>query len=333
MNRDKLILLIPDLFWPTKVQRLEGLRVPPFLARLKSQAKGSDESRVGGLSETLFGLFGFEAGGDDFPEGAVSYYGEGGEPGTHCWAYAPPVHFIADKDKLYLVDSTQLNITEDEAENLVAIFNTHFKQDNLSLVFKQPNAWYLKLPVCPKIKTRSLESVVGCDVGEHLPQGEEQMNWLQVINETQMLFHSSDVNQSRNSEGKLAVNGLWPAGFGSLPKIKTDIDVIYSSHILAKGLSRIANITRCETPAGIDEIGLNHKKTIAVFTDFQVSKSEVELEKWYDSARLLHEGLLRLVDKMDGKAKKDIVILDCTGGVYNVGRRVLRAGIWSKLWF
>lgn len=287
-----------------------------------------------GLSETLFSLFGFEPGDDtDLPAGAVSYYGEGGEPGTQCWAYASPVHFVADKDKLYLVDSAQLNITEEEAGNLVALFNAHFKQDDLSLVFKQPNVWYLKQPKCPKIKTNLLESVVGCDVGEHLPIGEERMDWLQVINETQMLFYGSEVNQSRIADGKLNINGIWPAGFGFMPQIKTDIDVVYSSHILAKGLCRIANITQYVMPGDIDEIGLNKKTTIAVINDFQVSKSEIELEKWHGSASMLHEGLLRLVGKMNGKTKKDIVILDCSGGVYNVNSRVLRAGIWSKLWF
>lgn len=329
-KNSKIFLLIPDLYWPIGEGQFKNLRLPSYLARLQSRSKEYDFKHTSSFADALFYLFGVYAECDrDTPGGAVSYYGEGGEAESGCWASATPVHFVADRDKLYVTDPARLDITDEEAKSLVCSFNSHYNQDDLSLVVGQPNAWYLKMPKCPAIKTKYLESAIGVDVTDHLPVGNERINWIKIINEIQMLFYTSEVNQSRIAKGKLTINGLWPAGFGFLPVVEKEIRAIYSSHVLAKGLSKLANIPRYELPANIEEIEVKDEKIIVVLTDFQTSRNELDIEKWQCATKTLQNTLLRLIKKLNGKVKDDIVILDCNGGVYHVTRRTISSYIWN----
>ena len=42
-----------------------------------------------------------------------------------------------------------------------------------------------------------------------MPSGPEQRRWRGLLNETQMLCHTLACNQTRESEGRLTVGGLW----------------------------------------------------------------------------------------------------------------------------
>jgi hypothetical protein len=218
-------------------------------------------------------LFGVENDPDvDYPVGAVSYLGSGGEAAKKCWAKAIPVRLIADGDGVVLFGPDQLNVTLTEAENLAVDFNEHFKQDGFSLIIQEHDDWYLELPQCPKITTYSLDSVAGRQIEPFLPVGPDRSQWLNIINETQMLFYQSQVNQRRMEKGSAIINGLWFYGFGELPSLSKWYGSLYTTMPLAKGLAMLSNANQCTLTSNLEGIQCVSDEVIVTYTKFRESR-------------------------------------------------------------
>jgi hypothetical protein len=284
------------------------------------------------LPEALFKLFGVEPNNDnDLPLGAVSLLGSGGKPDEHCWSLATPVHLLADRDSLRLHGPGQLQITPDEASQLVELFNNHFKQAGLNLVSADPEAWYLQLENCPKIKTSSVESVVGRDIGTFLPNGPDSKAWISILNEIQMLFFQSKVNQTRLAEGKPVISGLWLSGFGHLPTIANgNIDFIHGSHPLARGLSMIAKVSHSSSVENIHDMGSKQGVIINLHTGLLASKLAIDTGKWTTVLHSVNEQLKRLIETIFSDMNNTLLIMDCEGSVYSIDKKKMQRRFLKK---
>ncbi|MES9894361.1 MAG: hypothetical protein ABW141_05625 [Candidatus Thiodiazotropha endolucinida] len=103
-------LLLPDILWPQEENKLERPPVRPTTLEKYLTRSSVVPFQGNDLTETMFNLFGIASdSGSDYPVGAVSYFGYGGEPAKRCWAKATPVHLMADGDRVLLFGPDQLD--------------------------------------------------------------------------------------------------------------------------------------------------------------------------------------------------------------------------------
>ncbi|MES9969181.1 MAG: hypothetical protein ABW092_04050 [Candidatus Thiodiazotropha sp.] len=324
----KVHLLLPEMFWPLEEDMLaKDPARPATLEMLLTRSRRVD-FQGNNLDETLFHLFGIANDtGPDYPLGAVTYLGTGGDSANKYWAKATPVHLAADGDRVLLIGPDQLGITSTEAAELVRDFNNHFEQDGLSLLIHHPDDWLLELPECPNIKTKAIDYVVGRHIDNCLPSGADRSKWLNLINEIQMLFHHCDINKQRMVAGSLTINGLWFFGFGELPSTDTTCTAVYSSSSLAKGLARLSNIPHHDLTGPLNDVACIDGESIVVFPGFRASKTTHQLAQW--------EGALMDVDCylrqfINERNWDELTIYDCKGKGFKTDRTRLKRGFWRR---
>lgn len=257
-----LTLIVPGLFGPA------GLRAADFsllncaaLELLLSRATLTVIPALG-VEATLFNLMGVPRDpAQDLPVAAVARLAEAGNmPGGRSgdwWIRADPVHLRADQSRLVLMDSYALSITRAEADALVAQFNTFFSADGWHLEAPHPERWYLKLPHDPRMRTYDVTEVLGRHIDGFLPSGAQGKRWHAVLNEIQMLFHSSPVKQAREMRGAAPINSVWLWGGGCLPHpmpLATTAptwNTVLSDEPVAAGLARLAGIPHACVPESL----------------------------------------------------------------------------------
>ena len=242
-----ITLLIPGLLdnLPDPVPRL------PALEKLLS--RGNYRSDIpAGYERTLMELFSQPQSPDsDVPEGALSRYAQTREKPEGVWLCAAPVHLFADQSRVYLNVIDEAALSESEAEQLIAELNNLYKEDGWEFVQHTSTSWYLHIPARPDIRTTPLRAVNGKPIHDKLPQGPDALTWHRALNEIQMLFHASPVNQIRQEKGELAVNGVWLWGVGELPEASENNrwQVIWTNLPMVKGLALLNGVTLCDVPA------------------------------------------------------------------------------------
>ncbi|MEK8090879.1 hypothetical protein [Thermithiobacillus plumbiphilus] len=154
----------------------------------------------------------------DCPAAALTALRDGLDPGTQAyWLRFDPVHLLAHKSQLLLMDPQVLCLTPDEARAFADTLNSHFAELGWQVVAARPDRWYLRLPQPIHIQTTPLAAVIGQDVDRQMPKGADALSWHVYLNEVQMLLHDHPCNQTREEAGLPVVNSVWPWGGGQLP--------------------------------------------------------------------------------------------------------------------
>lgn len=167
------------------------------------------------------------------------------------WLRVDPVQMIADRDSLVLIPGADLGITENESRALLEAFNQHFAQDQVELEYASATAWYLRIKQPVDIKTHSIESVAYQPVNERYPSGNAATYWRQLLNETQMLFYTHPVNESRREQGYPEINSIWVWGEGILDQSSVVVRkeaMIWSEDPYLKGLARVSQAQQRPSP-------------------------------------------------------------------------------------
>lgn len=239
-----LTLLVPGLFVAEEARHQSLPALQTLLARAERLAAERLPHR------RAFELFGLAA-GDELPVGAVCRLADCGSA-AGWWMRADPVHFVADRDRLRLARG-DLRIEAGEAERLTAEFNRHFAEEGLCLEAPRPSRWYLRLAQPPgDLRTSSIAEAMEGEVRPHLPRGSAALRWHARLNEIQMLFHASPVNEGRERQGRLTVNGLWLWGGGPLPDpLPPRFTRLLADDCLFSGLGRLAGVTAQPPPPAL----------------------------------------------------------------------------------
>jgi hypothetical protein len=211
-------LLVPDLFWPREdgdgpYRELEL----PSAALLLARARRRSFPPIG-LETWLCQAFEVER-LHDWPVAALTLAMDGGDPADGYWMRADPVHLLAHRDRLTLLDPGVVKPRAEDAEELVPLLNRHFSADGLEFQAPHPARWYVRAPGAPRLATRELSQAAGRDVAGALPTGEDSLRWRRVLTEIQMLFHEHAVNQRREQRGELPINSVWLWGGGRRPPV------------------------------------------------------------------------------------------------------------------
>ncbi len=204
-------------------------------------------SRIGGeWPDVLLPAFGIADAAHSQPIAALTAHGDDIDVGIHGWMFAEPAHFQADRDTINLFSSSSLDITTSETTQLIAALNANFSDRGLTFSAGPSGHWYVCCAEEELPQTTSIRAAQRGAVFEKLPQSRGKLSWKSIQNEAQMLFHSHPVNGTRETAGKLTINGLWFWGEGALPIISADwkpsIGAVFGDTPLARGIAKLSNV-------------------------------------------------------------------------------------------
>ncbi len=315
-----LDLVVPGLCGP--LPDIELVKVDSTLQSLGKLLGRADREQVehSGLNAELATIFSLQEAGS-FPSAALYLYGEGKKPVEGYWFHADPVHLQADLDRAILRESSSLNLNVEESMALVEEVNAHFAADGLRLEVHDAHHWFIRTEDAASIKTTDLYDAIGCNVNFHLPGGRDQSQWKQFLNEVQMLFHQSEVNQQRELRGELAVNSLWLWGGGTLPTV----DAIPGLHIcsdmaVVKGLAELGGATH-HSLASVDEMMDavdEYQPLMLVIDDIYMKACYGDLAEWQRATELVYEKYLRLLVEHAMKSNICLRLYPCNGCRYMI---------------
>ncbi len=124
---------------------------------------------------------------------------------------ADPVSLILDRDQLVVLPGKLADLTVVEAEQLVALLNSHFADDFI-IEIGAAHRWYLTPNQSLEITTTSLDAAGGGSADLSRPGGADAMRLQQWLNEIQMALHTAPGNQTREQHDQLVINSLWVWG-------------------------------------------------------------------------------------------------------------------------
>lgn len=221
-------------------------------------------------------LFGYvQTEDEDIPMAAIGRLMDEEKRPEGYWMRADPVHLHADQKSLNLLDVSNLSLTQHDALALAACIRQSFSEMGWELEVPVPSRWYVKMDGKPRIQTTEIQSVVGKDIQQYMPTGDDAGTWHRLMNEIQMQLHNADINKLREERGELPVNSLWLWGTGALPDLLERYWTrVYSDDNNTMGLSMLSNTPCLPLPEKAGEIfneDGRKAEVLVVMSDFQTT--------------------------------------------------------------
>lgn len=297
-----LDLIVPDLLPAAAAP--EGMRTLrlPWVERWLARA---DAQRLAhrGLHSWLARAFGLP---DPPPVAAVTLAGEGALPEGN-WLRADPVHLRVGQDAVALHDASILDVTREEAAQLVSALQSLFAPDGLEFIAPAPSRWYVRVPAGEVPVTTPLAEALGRNVFGLLPKGTGRINWPAAITEAQMVMSAHPVNVSREVAGRPAINSVWFWGEGATPAhLQSAYAFVRADDAFARGLAKLAGVHTLPTPRGFAQVDAVRGDEWVLVVDDSLSRALHKNgdEGWMRAAQELDElwfaGMDEAVHRFDG---------------------------------
>lgn len=184
----------------------------PKLERMLARATQREPRHTYACLATLFGLDTAA-----IQPGPFMRLADGGQKDDAYWLRADPVHLAPDRDQLVLMPSSVLEMQPEEIQALAKAFDDTYGAEGWHLEFPQHDRGYLRASRPLNVLTHDPEPFVGGPVLAAMPTGTDSKLLKQLMNETQMLFHTHVVNATREVANRPTINSLWCWGGGQLP--------------------------------------------------------------------------------------------------------------------
>ncbi|AZN36592.1 hypothetical protein [Iodobacter ciconiae] len=322
-----LHLLVSYADWPDADQCrfiTTGLALPA-LALLCGRGKRAP-AHTQSVESWLAGCLGM----DTLPAAALSLGVDFPVAQAGFWLRADPVHLKIERDGLLLFDAQHFQISQAEAEALVAGLNSVFGEDGMQFVVASPTRWYLRLPCDPQLTWTSLDAAIGRDINTLLPKGTDELKWHRVLNEIQMYLYTHAVNDKRPDAQ--TINSLWLWGGSYYPVTDTPVVPeipVYTNDLLLRGSMQLGGSDALPLPANADGLPVG---------DALVMLDHLRLGACYGNAHDWREGWLALeknwfapllADLKSGK-RQSLAITFPDLGLALQTNRSLRWKIWQK---
>jgi hypothetical protein len=331
MQSTGIDLLVPGLLGPIpNLGSTEPIPQLPSLEIALSRAHVSEAIHKE-YTSTLFHLFGLNQNQPcDLPTAPYCRFGDGGPTDDRYWLQLSPVHLQPDGDGLLLFDTAHLDLSLDEAQQLAALVQEHFHDLHWKLELSDPQRWYLGLKSKPDLQTSPLTDVIGRNINSFLPKGGEAMEWHAILNELQMLLHSSKVNMLREGRGQLAINGLWPHGGGSYQRIEQPrYRGVYGDDPLLCGLAQAAGLEYGALPEDSQELAVDDGRHLVVYSYLQRPVLDADLPGWIEAAEKFNRWLQPLLGSVQSKRSGELNIHPGNGRTYGLDGKLLRR-FWRR---
>ena len=291
----QLSMVIPGLFGPAEIKQFpeawQDLSLPALEDLLSRTRQGNVEAR--GLEQTLFKLFQLNNGrGDDIPVAALTRQWEVQDAGGYWWLRADPVHLRADRDRIVMLGNQMLNISAEECRELALELNRHFSAEDWLLDAANARRWYIRLDKDPQVATTALPDVIGQDILHHMPHGKAERHWRSVMNEVQMVLHSSRVNQEREARGAPAINSLWFWGSGRLPcPVAVHWSQLWGNDAFSQALASQARVPCASLPPDAAEWLEDDRpgEQLMILDGLRDKFQFANVEAWRECVQILHD--------------------------------------------
>ncbi len=218
--------------------------------------------------------------GTQIPAAALTREHDANDAQNAMWLRADPAHARADMTTARLLAVGELGLTAEECEGLLQPLKPLFGDAGFPIDAPVSQRWYLRCPPGTKLpKFSAPDDVLGDDLGEHLPAGNEGRRWRSLFNEAQIVLHHSPVNAARARRGLPAVNALWFWGPGSLPEwVKSSVVQLLSDDLVVQLLAARAKAS----VTALDPTGWPNKKSAGdVLLDLATLRDPTQLEAWF----------------------------------------------------
>jgi len=237
-----------------------------------------------------------------------------------------PVHIQIDRDEAVLVANESLDISKDDALQVINDLNQHFQQDGLAIHYHNEHQWLMTGDI--SIDTFSMSDVMFRNMNEYQATGRDAKKWRSIINEVQMLLHEHPVNIRREQQGSIAVNSLWVWGGGQPEQHSTKIDLVYANDVLVADIARAIKIDCEAVPDRLDSNVLRDRKTLLIMTEQMHAVRQNDVFAWFDYLHLLDKEVIRpLIDMLKNDAIEDFVIVSDT-----VSIKITKHDLKNKFW-
>jgi hypothetical protein len=239
-----LTLLLPNL------ARVEKTRLlAQWLARGDRLPNGKP-GREAQLRES------YEFIGTSLPVAALTRSLDANDAAAHLWLRADPAYAMADAVTGRLMACGDLGLSQGESDELTRALRPLFGDAGFPLEATRPSRWYLRCPPDARLpRFASPEAVLGDDLTQHLPSGDNERQWRRLFNEAQVTLHNHPVNTRRVQRGMMPANTLWFWGAGKLPDwVRATHTRVASTDEITVALAKLARIPVVETRTALAEL-------------------------------------------------------------------------------
>ncbi|MFW2437760.1 MAG: hypothetical protein ACN4GR_00140 [Arenicellales bacterium] len=248
------------------------------------------------------------------------------------WFRADPVNLQGDQNYLMMSFPSVLSLDLDESKALTDSINQHFAEDGWHVEVLDNNRWYLKLDKNPDITTTPAWRVVGRDVFNLMPAGENSTQWHRWLMELQMLLFSHPVNEKRTEQGLAAINGLWLWGGGNLPELSNRHQFcLRGDSLFMQGLARQSG---CKLKGLTDDMSTiygdfaSKSEQIIMLEDARAALQSGDMDQGMKALKKLENSVFRpLLDLLKSKKLHSMSVVDSPGYIVNISA----SGV-SKWW-
>ena len=320
----RLVIYLPSLLDAQWHQHVDGNRLAPGLRKLLSRSSVQDDDIGLSLSHRA-ALWQIDS-TDEIPFALMRQHDDQKQDSNHpCLMCADPVYVQADRDQLLLLEHAKLQVTEQEAEQILASLNQHFVDDGICFAMQSPMQWLL-WHTDHELVTTPLQDVIGKPVTGELPQGKQARQWRNWLNEIQMLLHQHPVNQQREVEGKLPVNSLWLWG-NSQPDVTltTHWSAIISNHEVDQSFAAYINKS---TDMNLIEKALEQGEVLWIDTRLLDAMQQRDLPGWQTALQDIESSMLTASKLLSSGQCQAIHFIPGNGKRYVLTRK--QAGKWYK---
>lgn len=319
MAAPALHILVPGLIPPLRgIDQYAELRSLPVLQRLLSRADlknspGSD------LESTLCHLFAVGPCEDgDFPIAALCRAKADGR----FWLQAEPVCLRQVQNRLVLFDALEFDVSAQELRSLAALFRSHFGHEEWILETDDPFCWYLSPARSAAINSYRLGDVFGRNIEMYLPQGRDRLHWHSLQNEVQMLFFDSQVNQLRESAGKMPIGGLWFSGFGALSDpMVSRFQRLFGDDRLTFGLAKLTGVPFTSVEECRGELVYESGDSLVVYPYLQRSVWRADSVDWIEKVAVFNNWLQPWWNELQSGRLSELLLYPCDGRRFQLTRR------------
>lgn len=217
--------------------------------------------------------------GTTVPVAALTRELDAGDAIGSTWLRADPAHARADLTTARLMACGDLGLGAEECAALLQPLKPLFGDAGFPIDAPVPQRWYLRCPPGAQLPAFAPPStVLGDDLGMHLPAGPEGRRWRGLFNEAQIVLHQHPLNAERTRKGLPAVNALWFWGAGQLPQwVKCAATAVLSDDVVVQALAARAGLMAL--PAQPKNFPADRGE---VLLDLALSRDADATERWID---------------------------------------------------
>ena len=155
-----------------------------------------------------------------------------GQPGRHAWAaldtgtvgapcaWLRPAHLQMGMDDVQLIALDQLQLSDDEARQLLAACAPLLSEDGITLHAVAPGRWLARGELLRHLYTPAPDCAAGRRLTRHellrADQPEQQRLLARVLSELEMVLATHPISQAREAARRWPVNSVWVHGAGAL---------------------------------------------------------------------------------------------------------------------